>query len=88
MEKAFREKKCISSKFELARFHQGTDDIDIANSKEKPIAYIKFGASIIIFETTGRTLVTILKQAYPNAYNETINDQILTLEGLNALLIH
>ena len=25
MEKAFREKKCISSKFELARFHQGTD---------------------------------------------------------------
>ena len=27
MEKAFREKKCISSKFELARFHQGTDDL-------------------------------------------------------------
>ena len=29
MEKAFREKKCISSKIELARFHQGTDDIYI-----------------------------------------------------------
>ena len=27
MEKAFREKKCISSKFELARFYQGTDDM-------------------------------------------------------------
>ena len=27
MEKAFKEKKCISSKFELARFHQVTDDI-------------------------------------------------------------
>ena len=29
MEKAFREKKCISSKFELARFHQVTDDLII-----------------------------------------------------------
>ena len=29
MEKAFKEKKCISSKFELARFHQVTDDIII-----------------------------------------------------------
>ena len=27
MEKAFKEKKCISSKFELARFHQVTDDM-------------------------------------------------------------
>ena len=29
MEKAFKEKKCISSKFELARFHQVTDDMKV-----------------------------------------------------------
>ena len=27
VEKAFREKKCDSSKFELARFHQVTDEM-------------------------------------------------------------
>ena len=32
VEKAFKEKKCISSKFELARFHQVTDDMIVQGS--------------------------------------------------------